>query len=505
MSYSDDSNDSDYIRKSSSSESSSAVDVGNDGGTWEELNQETLVGKDVSKESGMNDDNGGDIKDQEVVGKGSTDGIVQNNMEENYISSGSRGAENGGNGDGNDGSSDALEGSVDSNENVLSDESIFGPKFDKARCKESFLAKVNVVVKPSDNNNSAVWTDLRCLTVYHAFIALESIWELEEGKIFKSDYLLSSTQKTSNGKINARVKKFKNQTFFGGVVYNKLMKAHWLPKYRLIRNENVVDVDNIMDKYHLYKVKRELGPKYQKHYEKPSMQDMAGRIYCIDQMFDVLMDEFVQMNGTVGVNNERVWSKSIEFQDHMSQNYPNITKQIAKLFHESLAYGHPVEDDINNLAFENVGNDEKTESKNTKGEVHEDENVLRKCIADYYLTGGIFYKKAESGIIENKYIYMCDINTLKSSAAWVDSLDLETILFTITEIIVRDFDGYGGTVVIEDDGQVFVESKHVLQPQTEDEKNYACKVYQRHSQSDVQSDYIPQINVDGSKSSSVVS
>jgi hypothetical protein len=100
---------------------------------------------------------------------------------------------------------------------------------------------------------------------------------------------------------------------------------------------------------------------------------------------------------------------------------------------------------------------------------------------------------------------MCDINTLKSSVAWVDCLDLDSILFTITEMIVRDFGGYGGTVVIEDDGQVFLESKHVLLTQTEDEKNYACKVYQRHSQGDVTLDYIPQNNVDGSKSASVVS
>ena len=100
-------------------------------------------------------------------------------------------------------------------------------------------------------------------------------------------------------------------------------------------------------------------------------------------MFDVLMDEFVEMNGTV-VNNERVWSKSIEFQNHMSQKYPNITKQIAKLFHESLADGHPVEDGINHLVTKNVGTDVQTESKNTKVEVHEEENVVGKCIADFY-------------------------------------------------------------------------------------------------------------------------
>ena len=501
-SYSDDPNDPDYKIRSSSSDSSSQ-DVGDDGGTSKELYQEaSMVAKEVFIESGNNDYNGGDNKDHKVVGKGSTEAIVENNIEE-YDAS--RCGGDGSNGDGDGRRPDVLDSSVDSSENVLSNESIFGSNFDTERCKESFVRNVNVIVKPSDNDNSGVWTDYRLLKLYHAFIALDKVLELEEGKVYAQGYRLKSTQKTSNIRINKRVKEFKKEPFFEGLSYNDLMKIHFIPKFRLFKNENVEDEQNVMDKYHIYKVKKEEFKKYKKHYVKGSMEDMAGRFYSIDQMFYVLMDEFVEMNRTQDKNDYAGdWVKVEWFQNHVSQKYPNITKQVAKIFYESLVDGETVVEDNIPRGSEHVGTELMADLKSTKVEIHEKENVAEKSFADFYLTCGILYKGTGSGTVEYKYIYMCDINTLKSSASLVESLEVDDICFSIAEMIVRDFGGYGGTVLIEDDGQVFLESKHDIKD-VGDEKNYACKVYQRQVPGDFPTKYLQRYHVDGSEAASEVS
>ena len=161
------------------------------------------------------------------------------------------------------------------------------------------------------------------------------VLDLTDTKVPGKTFLLSSAQKSKNSKINKKITKMKNSILFEGQTYLEMMQLTWKNRYRIVLNDEVQDEDDLFDKYHLYRVKKEFWEKYKDQKVDVDLNEMDGRIYSLDQSFYVLMREFLLMN-TKTPENEIDWVKKANFQSHISSSYPNLTKELAKYFYDSL-------------------------------------------------------------------------------------------------------------------------------------------------------------------------
>ena len=502
----DEKQDSDYVATSSDISSKEDVSTGSNPDSSSKKNG-TVCDDDVEEgivvDGSHNEDGGGSVIEKKVDLRGEGSG-------------------------GNDGEiGRESEGTESRAESIVSHvDSIFGPDFDVERCKNSFMEKVQYGVKTKKtSSNAAVWDKERCSVCYHALVRHHQILRLKAKLHTASDWKLNAREKSFNIETKKKIKGLRKELVYGGKSFENTMLHHWKRQYRLIENTDVQNSDDIFDQYHLYKVKEKFLYKYRDQYAKVIYDEMEGRVYSLDQSFYVLLEEFEEQNN-ISDDGEINWVNSTMFQNNICSKYTNVTKQLARLFYDSLS---EMIDSCKATEYEKKlsesSNKDVVKAKKSTSVLEVDcalnEPFPEKVImtynddsnADYYLSCGIFSQDSdkEGEEIMFRYIFLCDIVSSKCSVSFVRSFEAESFYYELSLMFAQHFNGCGRIVMVEGDGRVFSESNHMIidkrrfGPQSFRLKTFMFESNAGVSSPDDETKFIPQNNIDGTKSPNIVS
>ena len=125
------------------------------------------------------------------------------------------------------------------------------------------------------------------------------------------------------------------------------------------------------------------------------------------------------------------------------------------------------------------------------------------------ITFSIIVEEEKEEEFLNRYLFFCDVKTSKCSISFIDHSfgPRRAMSYLIAIALAKDFNGCSRTIMLEDDGRVFIESNHSYDKTIcYGEHKFGFKSYQPLSiNREIDSQFIPQNNTDGSKSPNLVS